>query len=52
MKYIIGAVIGGILGFAYYKFIGCNGGTCPITSNPLHSTAYGMIMGFLVSNLR
>lgn len=42
-------VIGGIGGFAYYYFIGCNSGTCPITSNPYISTTYGMIMGLLLS---
>ena len=31
---IIGVLIGGIGGFAYYHFIGCTSGTCPITSNP------------------
>jgi len=41
--------IGGIGGFAYYYFIGCNSGTCAITSNPYISTTYGMIMGLLLS---
>jgi hypothetical protein len=34
-------------GFAYYYFIGCASGTCPITSNPYISTAYGMGMGLI-----
>lgn len=41
--------LGGIGGFAYYYFIGCNTGTCPITSNPYISTSYGMMMGLLLS---
>ena len=41
--------IGGIGGFAYYYFIGCTSGTCPITSNPYISTTYGMMMGLLLS---
>ncbi len=45
---IIGIVIGGILGYAYYHFIGCNTGTCAITSKPINSTAYGMVMGYLM----
>jgi hypothetical protein len=40
---------GGVLGFAYYRFIGCSSGTCPITSNPFISTAYGALMGLLMS---
>lgn len=45
---IIGGVVGGVLGFAYYKFIGCATGTCPLTSNPWISTLYGMFLGGLI----
>ena len=45
---IVGIVIGGILGYAYYHFIGCTTGSCAITSKPLNSTAYGMVMGYLM----
>ena len=34
-------------GYAYYHFIGCVSGTCPITSNPYISTAYGALIGGL-----
>ncbi len=37
--------LGAIGGFAYYYFIGCVSGTCPITSNPYISTGYGALMG-------
>jgi len=37
-----------VLGFSYYYFIGCQSGTCPITSNPYISTAYGMLMGVVL----
>lgn len=40
---------GGAAGFAYYYFIGCVSGTCPITSNPYISTGYGAVVGFLAS---
>lgn len=36
-------------GFAYYYFIGCASGTCPITSNPWISTAYGAVIGWIAS---
>lgn len=48
LRLIIGLAIGGLLGFAYYYFIGCNGGTCPITSNPYKSTIWGMAIGGLL----
>jgi len=38
---------GAALGFAYYYFIGCASGTCPITSNPYIATAYGGLIGLL-----
>jgi len=41
--------IGAILGFAYYKFIGCRSGVCPITSNPYISTGYGALIGLVLS---
>ncbi|WP_312818440.1 DUF6132 family protein [Kaistella carnis] len=45
---IVGILAGGILGYAYYHFIGCNTGTCAITSKPMNSTVYGMVMGYLM----
>jgi len=42
-------VFGGLFGFAYYYFIGCTTGTCPLTSNPISSTIYGGIMGSLLA---
>jgi hypothetical protein len=44
---IIGILVGGVLGYAYYHFVGCNSGTCAITSKPLNSTLYGAVMGLL-----
>lgn len=47
----IGAVFGGIAGFLYWKFIGCNSGSCPITSNPVQSVLlFGVMGGFLVKD--
>lgn len=50
IRSVLGIVIGGALGFAYYKFIGCATGACPITSNPLSSSIYGAVLGFLMSS--
>jgi hypothetical protein len=36
-------------GYAYYYFIGCVSGACPISSNPYISTAYGAAVGALLA---
>jgi hypothetical protein len=51
LKLIIGIIIGALAGFAYYKFIGCPSGACPLTSNPIISTIYGAVMGGLLSGV-
>ena len=48
---IAGIIVGGIVGFAYYHFVGCASGTCPITSSPYISTIYGALMGYLLFDM-
>ncbi len=45
--YLIGAFVGSISGFLYWKLIGCSTGTCMITSSPIRSTLYFALMGAL-----
>ncbi len=40
-------ILGAIGGYAYWYFIGCASGTCPITGNPWISTIYGGFIGSL-----
>jgi hypothetical protein len=42
-----GTLVGGLLGYAYYRFVGCVAGTCPLTSNPYISSLYGAFIGFV-----
>jgi uncharacterized membrane protein YdjX (TVP38/TMEM64 family) len=49
IKFAALTVLGGAIGFAYYYFIGCNTGTCPITSNWHVSTLYGAVIGFIAA---
>lgn len=44
---IVGVLVGALGGYLYWKFVGCNTGTCPITSSPLNSTLYGAVLGGL-----
>lgn len=47
----VGVLTGGIVGYLYYRQIGCISGNCIITSNPLNITLYGMVMGGLFMNI-
>ncbi len=48
---IIGVALGAIGGYAYYYYSGCASGQCAITSSPVNSTVYGMVMGGLALDL-
>ncbi|MFZ1729211.1 MAG: DUF6132 family protein [Bacteroidota bacterium] len=45
LKKILPVVIGVAAGFAYWYFIGCINGHCPITSEWYTSTLYGGVVG-------
>lgn len=47
-KLSIAVVLGAIGGYAYYYFIGCNSGTCPLTSNWVITTLYGSSIGLVL----
>jgi hypothetical protein len=49
IKIALGAFAGAGLGYAYYYFIGCSSGTCPITSNWHISTVYGAVVGLALA---
>ena len=48
---IIGVFVGAIVGYFYWQQVGCNSGSCAITSNPTNSTIYGSIMGGLLFSM-
>jgi len=48
---IIGVILGAAGGFLYWQQIGCNSGTCLITSKWQNSTVYGAIMGGLLFSM-
>lgn len=49
MRTLIGAVLGALAGWLYWRQWGCTDG-CSITSDPLNSTLYGALMGGLLLN--
>lgn len=42
-------LLGATAGYAYYHFIGCVSGSCPIASNPWSSTGYGALIGLVLA---
>ena len=50
LKILIGVGVGALLGFLYYRFVGCATGACLITRNPYISTLYGALIGALVAS--
>lgn len=48
---VIGVVVGAIVGFLYWNFVGCSNGKCMIKSNPYYMTMYGALLGGLLTNL-
>ena len=47
LKSVISTLVGGLLGYGYYRFVGCRSGACPISCNPYISTIYGSVLGFV-----
>jgi hypothetical protein len=48
-KSLLSAAVGALIGFGYYRFVGCRSGACMITGNPIVATLYGGAMGFMVA---
>jgi len=40
-----GLSIGAVAGVLYWNFIGCTGGSCPLTSNPTNTILLFTVMG-------
>ena len=41
--------VGALVGFIYYLLIGCQGGTCAISSDPINSMMYFGFLGLIMS---
>lgn len=48
LRFVLGLLGGAALGYAYYHFIGCRGGSCPMWADPVRSTLVGMTFGGLL----
>ncbi len=48
-RLVLGLVAGALVGLLYWKFVGCQSGTCPLTSNPYKSVIIFSFMGLLMA---
>ncbi len=51
VKPILFTVGGALAGLAYYYFVGCSSGTCPLTFHPLVTMFYMGLVGWLLSGI-
>ena len=47
---LLGIVLGGFAGYAWYLQVGCPDGSCPITASPYRSVAYFGLIGALFAH--
>lgn len=45
---IASMLIGGVLGYAYFYFIGCSTGSCSLRANPYYNILLGALLGWLI----
>jgi len=51
VKIAVYILVGAVLGYGYYRLVGCKTGACPITSNPFISVIYGAVLGALAGGV-
>ena len=49
IRAVVSPLVGAGLGFVLHRVVGCRSGACPIWASPYVSTAYGALLGFLLS---
>jgi len=48
---IVGLIIGGLVGYLYWRYVGCVSGTCTLKSNWYLMIPWGMMLGYLIGAL-
>lgn len=46
--YVLAILIGSLLGYAYYYFIGCQKGSCPLQSNMYYNIFLGALLAIVL----
>jgi hypothetical protein len=45
LRRVGGVALGAAAGFAYYQFVGCSSGGCPMWQDPVVSSGMGALLG-------
>ena len=48
---IIGTLLGAVVGYLYWKYVGCVSGTCTIKSNWYFMIPWAMLLGYLAGSI-
>lgn len=48
---LILAVIGAVAGFFYWRFVGCQSGSCPLKSVWYYNVLFGGLIGYLLADM-
>lgn len=48
---LIGVGVGLVGGWLYWRLVGCESGTCPITASPVNSALWGAVFGGLLFSM-
>ena len=47
----VAGIVGGVmLGYAYYRLVGCRTGACPLQSSPYFTLGLGALLGWTISD--
>jgi len=49
LRALIGGIIGALIGFGIYKFVGCRTGACPLSGNPWIATLLWGLLGAMMA---
>jgi hypothetical protein len=49
MSPVLATLVGGGLGYGWYRVVGCSTGSCPITARWWTSVLYGAVMGAMLA---
>ena len=47
IRFALGLIVGGALGYGWHRLVGCSTGACPLTATPIRGIGYGAFMGLL-----